>query len=769
MTRLRVFLFTTASAAIVGISVPALAQGTAQNVPATPSSDQPSDSQSGVADIVVTAQKRSESVNKVGISINAVSGDALHASGVTSTADLTKLVSGFRFTPSAYGTPVFQLRGLGFYDTSLAASPTVSLYVDEVPLPLSIMSTAATLDVERVEVLKGPQGTLFGQNSTGGAINYIAAKPTNALHYGVDATYGRFDQGGVAGFVSGPLSDTLRARVAFRWDHSGDWQSSYTRDAKRGSGNVYTGRLLLDWTPTERLTVSFNGNAFKDRSDNQGAQLVAIITPTSPTALKSFPLPPAKARATDWDPNRNFRRDTEFYQGSLRIDYDISDEDKLTSITAGEHLRRRSDVDADGTSLAAFAVTTPGKSTNFSQELRLSGHHGIVQYVVGGNYGYDDIKEQGSLLDASVSSIAFRATRSIANQKVNTYAAFGNLDIKVLDTVTVTGGLRYTDQHRAFEGCTYDVDGVYARIVSGIASRRSGQVVAIPQGGCVTLGANFLPGVQHQQLNEDSLSWKAGVNWQITPAALLYANVSRGYKAGAFPVVGAATYAVLYSPAVQESVLAYEAGYKLTLFDRKLQFNGAGFYYDYSNKQLRGKLFDPVLGFLSALINVPKSRISGFELQAIAAPVRGLNITSGITYADTHILHNFTNYDALGQLQNFDGQELPLTPKWQANVDAQYEFAVGGELRAFIGGNVNYQARNNGGLGQLAPLDIPSYTLFDARVGIKSAEDSWRATLFVRNITDKYYWTLANLPGADAVVKYAGLPRTFGVTLSYKY
>jgi outer membrane receptor protein involved in Fe transport len=170
----------------------------------------------GVGDIVVTARKKQESSNAVGMSINAITGDTLAQQGIMNTADLVKAVPGFNYTRSTYGTPVFTLRGIGFNETTLAAAPPVSVYVDEVPLPYSIMTQGVALDVQRVEVLKGPQGTLFGQNSTGGAINYIAAKPTKTLEAGADASFGRFDSFNGSAFLSGPLTDNLRGRIAVR-------------------------------------------------------------------------------------------------------------------------------------------------------------------------------------------------------------------------------------------------------------------------------------------------------------------------------------------------------------------------------------------------------------------------------------------------------------------------------------------------------------------------------------------------------------------------
>jgi outer membrane receptor protein involved in Fe transport len=178
-------------------------------------------------ELVVTAQKREESINEVGMSIQAESGDRLNKLGIRDTSDLQKIVPGFQSTPTYYGTYVFTIRGVGFQDTSLAGNPTVSVYSDEAPLPFSILTNGATLDLERVEVLKGPQGTLFGNNATGGAVNYIARKPTDHWAAGVDATYGRFNDFDAMGFVSGPITDTLKFRAAVRINESGPWQKAY--------------------------------------------------------------------------------------------------------------------------------------------------------------------------------------------------------------------------------------------------------------------------------------------------------------------------------------------------------------------------------------------------------------------------------------------------------------------------------------------------------------------------------------------------------------
>jgi iron complex outermembrane receptor protein len=177
-------------------------------------------------EVVVTAQKRSENINDVGMSIAAVGGDSLTKLGVVDVSQFTKITPGFSYQNSVYGTPTYTIRGIGYNDFSMGAEPTVTVYQDQVPLPYPVMTRGAALDVERVEVLKGPQGTLFGENSTGGAVNFIVAKPTSTFHAGADLSYGRFNDTILSGFVSGPLADTLTARLAISHEGASGWQRS---------------------------------------------------------------------------------------------------------------------------------------------------------------------------------------------------------------------------------------------------------------------------------------------------------------------------------------------------------------------------------------------------------------------------------------------------------------------------------------------------------------------------------------------------------------
>lgn len=204
------------------------------------------DESSSADDIIVTANKREQSANKVGITITALGGEELARRQISSLSDVANAVPGLVFSPSTANTPIFTLRGVGFNEKALGVYPAVSVYLDQVPLPFPVLASHAAFDLERIEVLKGPQGTLFGQNATGGAINYIAAKPTDEWMGSGSLGYGRFNRVELNGVVSGPVADGVGIRLAVQGVHSGDWQQSATRDDTLGKEEYLAGRLLVD-------------------------------------------------------------------------------------------------------------------------------------------------------------------------------------------------------------------------------------------------------------------------------------------------------------------------------------------------------------------------------------------------------------------------------------------------------------------------------------------------------------------------------------------
>jgi len=759
-----------------------------------------------VGEVIVTAQKRQENINNVGMSIQAASGAELTKLGVADPGQLQKIVPGFYYTYNNTGTPVYSIRGVGFQDTSLAASPTVSLYVDEAPIPFSVMTAGASLDLERVEVLKGPQGTLFGENATGGAINYVAAKPTDTFHAGADVSYGRFNTADISGFVSGPITDTLDFRVALRTLQSDDWQKSYTHNATSGASDFLDGRGELLWRPTSRLKVMLTVTGYQDRGDTQMPQFfgVAKLNPVNPVAggFDTYPLAPHNDQAADWGACVNVsafndrcvraQKNNRLVMGTLRIDYELPNDMTLTSLTTHERFDQYSPFEGDGTTVQDWEALQTGSVNTTYQELRLSGRFaGRGNWIFGGNYEYDGTNDSflETITDSSVQplfGILSGPTLPTNREKTKTAAVFGNAEYPVTETLTLHAGARFTQSDKSYAGCAFDGgDGSWDQISQDIQNLleyvyQSGVVgggINRGPGGCGTTGPgptfDSLP-IYNETLNQNNVAWRAGADWKAIPGTLLYLNISQGWKAGAFPTVPASSYHQLV-PVVQERLLAYEAGFKSTLLDHTLQINGAGFYYDYKNKQILGDLDDPVFGPLPSLVNVPKSHVVGFELSGVWAPLPGVTITPGVSYAHSRVDGDFVNYDPFGVKANFGGEAFPDAPEWQADVDAQYEWTLHDRLKAFVGLNVNYTSDTNAFFHDQDPttqtyppgtLDIPEHTLLDLRAGVE--KDAWRVQLWGRNVTNVWYWTTA-IHQNDALVRYTGMPATYGVSVSYRY
>lgn len=783
--------------------------GDAGMAQANASSGQTDGEYAGVGEIIVTAQKRSESVNSVPMSITAVTGDQLLTRGVNTPADLVKVLPSLQVTQTQKGNPVYTLRGIGFFDGTQGSRPTVGLYIDEVELPFSSMARGATLDLERVEVLKGPQGTLFGQNATGGVVNYIAAKPTNDWRYGGSVTMGRFSEGNLQGYISGPLSDTLSVRFAGKQEFGSGWQKSYTRDDTLGDIDVTTARLQLDFHPSDRVKFLLNLNGFNDRSESPAAVLLEVrsrVPGALPSQFDGYPLPPRDTRAADWDVGGDFENDTKFRQASLRGDFEIGDSLTLTSLSSYAKMDILTRADADGVDFTNLTQVDNSDLESAAQELRLTGDIGDrVSFVFGGSYAWYKAA-QYSDQQFTISSIngtfgMFGITDPLEGSPVDvssrykTLSAFGNVEFRVTDAVKLHAGLRYSETKAKSNGCMLTGEGDevgFSTLYSFVRSQFGLGPVSIAPGGCQSADALYNPGEFNFDLKEDSVPFRVGVDWNVTPRTLLYANISRGFKGASYPVLGSTVNAA-YDAAKQEELLAYEAGFKSSLLGRTMQLNGAAFYYDYKDKQLLGSAFDPIFGPGPTLVNIPKSRVYGAELQLDWEPTPGLTFAGGATYLKTEILgcgeatvpagnagcqaNGYYNYDGYGSLINLTGQRFAFAPEFSGNLDAQYKWMVSNRLDAFIGGSVQGQSwviqrlGENFALGENDPNQIvkqKAYALVDVRAGIAGDEDGWNVSIWGRNIFDTYYKT-ASYYSSDTSVAYVGKPATYGITISVKH
>lgn len=767
------------------------------------------------SEIIVTANKRNESISKVGASVTAFDTGMLQRRNIVQLDELARAVPSLALAPSTHGTPVFTLRGIGFNADSLGVYPAVSLSVDQAPMPFPVLAGHSLYDLERVEVLKGPQGTLFGQNSTGGAINFVANKPTKDLQAGFNLDYGRFNEVHGSAYISGPITDTIGMRLAIDAAHRDDWQYSFTRPDKNGEQNYIAARLITDWTPSDRLKFELNLNGSIDKSDPQALQIIASLpsNPAAPTLQELItPLTPRNLRAADWSTagrpavtglpgglkqsatlNPRPRGDRKLFQAFLRADYEITDAISLTSITTYNHLKQRMSFDLDGSQYEL--VDNPrddGRISDFNQELRLSNASApgaVFRWTVGGNYNHS-IVDQLQIITYGDNSLSNAGTNFIHDStvdnrgRINTYAAFANGEYDVNEKITLKAGIRYTKSTNKNSMCNSDTTGDQnlSALFTLLGQIIGGQTIPLAPGQCYSLNAQNLPGQPFlYTLSEDNVSWRGGIDFKASPDTLLYANISRGYKAGAFPVITGATTSV-FLPAKQESVTSYEAGVKTKLADNAIALSSAVFYQDYRDKQIQGTVNTALFGLLQRLDNVPKSHIFGIEADVVVRPAAGLTLTGSASYLKTKV-DEYSGITVFGAQKNFAGSRLPFAPSWSLVGDIDYRIPTASGGAVFVGGGVNYrtyvdayiggsdlQIPNNGVNRWLnrVPFKIDGYALVDARIGYDFPGDRLTVSAWGKNVFNTF--NVQNVISYNNIITQAtGQPSTYGVSLKVRW
>ena len=793
------------AAAVSLVAVAAMSAGDAAHAQdAAAQKESASGGAPGVGEIIVTAQRREESVNKVPISITALSGDQLRDMNIRDVADLTRVVPGFTEAKSAGGTPIYTIRGIGFNTDSMSATSPVGIYVDEVAYAYPYMSTNILFDMERVEVLKGPQGTLYGRNTTGGLVNFVPAKPSDTFEAGVAVEAGNFLAYDATAYVTGPLAEGLSARLALRVNGRADeWQRSVTRDDELGKAAQQAGRAILAWDGGG-VKLTLTGSFWRDRSDTQAPQAIAYDPqqPAFGNPLGSASVITGKSnRDADWTPldypgpfangyeRPPYRVSANFQALSGRAEFDLDDNHQFISLTGFNHVDREQMTDKVGTQLETAGRYAIGKINSFSQEFRITGQDGPATWLVGAYYGVDKVQDELVGFDTDMSIIGllrsvaasvpssytpdeiadgFRAYRALIAIRDKTFGVFGNVDLELSDQFKLIVGARYTKEKQRFEGCSADFMGNTAPIWNTALAAITGTNVNLQPDQCLTYKDDFSgsSGLVTIPLNEDNFSFKGTLNWTPQPGTLFYASFSRGYKAGAFPFSSANVEQQLL-PAKQEEVLAYEVGTKLSLADRKLQLNMAGYYYDYRDKQLSARVFDPVFGTLQRLVNIPKSVVYGFEADLTGRVAEGLTFRLSGNYLHTEV-KDFTAFTLAGTPANFDGEAFQLSPKWMGTASVDYETPVSDALGAGFSVGVNYQSGSKGQLESNPLLAINARALVDASIFLFGNDSDWKVSLWGKNLLDKYYWTNTDSE-QDSYIRFTGMPRTFGISFSTKF
>src|SRR5581483_6838502 len=757
-------------------------------------------------------QKRSEAINAVPMAIASFQGEELEAVGIRDMRDLGKLVPGFSAADSGFDTPTYTLRGVGFADSSFATTSTVGIYNDEVSLAYPIMSKGPDLDLRRVEVLRGPQGTLYGRNATAGAVNYIANKPGPRFAAGGELSYGSFGRVDAEGYVGGPLTDSLRGRFAAGSTTSQEgWQISNTRPGDRlGRLNKQAARGILDWQAADRFQLRLTLSGWTDRSEPQApyavarqAQFKLPLDPQFTTLLRTltgldlnsafldpsvanYPLIPGNRnpQIADWNPHPAYEYGLHdnFWMASLRPSWDLGDTVNLTGLFSVQQMR------ADGSSLPqggmnledidqvlhAWIRTAQG-------ELRLSGKAGDRgDWLVGVNADYDKHHEMDEGLGSENSlnvfiygdtapldkPLFFQKGAARSDTQVREQSAFADGSWQLLDPLKLTLGLRYTRERQDYSGCTFvlaDNDSIIPFPFFTAASFLKGGHSTVPQGACGSLDASNNAGLFVDSLAEHNLSWRSVLSWTPARDSLLYASYSRGYKAGSFPTVFSVDQQRL-RPVVQERLDAYELGAKYASPQRSLQANLSAFYYNYRNKQLLTYFKDPIFGALQYLQNVPKSLDAGVELSANWTPLPRLFLNAAGSYIRTKVIE-YRGKDNQGDDFDFAGQPFNYTPRLQAALLANYTFALNQDLNLTPGAGFTYSGGTNATLEHDPLFALEAHRVYDLRLALTPPDRKWSLSAYGRNLGNEFYRSSVVKLG-DTVFAYAGMTRVYGMTFT---
>ena len=838
MPRIRRYALLGASLCALASQMPTVAQE-AEEAPAA-------DSSLKLGSIVVTAQRREESINDVPMSIQAFSEDTLDALRVDSVDDLQSVVPSFSVSQSYQGVPTYTLRGIGFNTINLSATSTVGTYVDEVAYPFPFMNSGPVFDIERIEVLKGPQGTLFGRNTTAGLINMVTNKPSDEFEAQVSADVGNYDTWNLEGMVNLPLSDKAQARFAIRSENSDEgWQESITRGEDRGTKDKLGFRAALALQPTENLDIDVSYNGWRNTSDTTGGQAIGLTPNTDPT----FTVPgtsgpsttslfnavdpvtglslvnfinsnfPTSAEQADWAPNYArttdgigingvdgpLEEDSKFDALKLGIRYGFDNGLNLVSLTGYNKLEREALLDWSGAPFAVLLQDIDGEIKSFSQELRLEGETGKANWLVGAYYGKDEATDSNRTLlpDNANSNFVSTVAASLAASPLNvdpetgvpytvlellnsfqtyydigefetkTWSVFANADWQLTPEFSLTTGIRYTDDRQDYVGCSGDVNGSMQPNVNVFNRTYFSLIYATPpaapllENGCNTFDvATNSFGAVTSSTKEDNVSWRIVGNWTPQDNLVLFASVTQGYKSAATPV-NAASKSEQNAPATQESLLAYEIGVKASLFDQRMQANAALFYYDYEDKQLAAFFPDPIYKALSRLQNIPTAEAYGLDAEVTYLISEELTAVGGLTLLHTEI-GDFDTVDGFGLPVNRQGDPFLYSPETVASLALLYDRPISADLgvRASLSGR--WQSESTAGTPDDPLYDIDSYGLLNGSIGIYSLDDHWDLSVWGKNLTDEYYWQQIT-SNANVVLRFAGMPRTYGASLTYRY
>jgi iron complex outermembrane receptor protein len=702
-------------------------------------------------EIVVTAQKREQAVTDVPISIVAFSSDALRSNNVEEPRDVAFLVSNMDIKGAGLGdaNPAITIRGIGLNNFNSNNNPSVGVYVNEIFMSSPGMISLAMMDVERIEVLKGPQGTLYGRNSSGGAINILNKKPSWERDGFAIFTLGNYDKARFEGAFGSAFSDTLAGRVSVLYDSQGEsWHEDVETGEDWGSSKNYGVRGQLAYQG-DRLRWNLGLEVMKQDVVNPPFTFFTMFdapTSFSPCSAAITGVPNNAdcfdvlgfTDVSDDDPFTHFKArdaladtkiDSDVFGGTFRLDYDLENA-TLTSVTGYVSQDRFFGDDLWSQPNSMFSGGHDEEFEQFSTELRLAGDSDRMNWLAGAFFSNDTF-EAFNLANSEDVFGAFFDLSPVEwtnDQDTTAWAVFGSIDWLLSARWTLTTGLRYTDESVDFRG--------------GTSATLLGTDIVIP----LTY--------TDDTFSDDHVTWRVAAEFRPNDDLLTYASVSTGFKSGGF--FGDFTIDPReLEPFDSETVLAYELGAKQTAAGGKVQLNGAIFYYDYEDIQT---VLPADFGF--KLDNLEQADIWGVDVDLLAVPTDRLSLRFGVGYLDTEVSSMFPE---------FDGNELPNAPEWQLTGGARYEFPVSNTLNLAFQADVKYfgdtfRSANNTPLGS-----TDSYTVFNGRIVLLQSDGRWQVDLWGKNLFDEDYFQEAfdTFDPLGATAKLTGDPRTYGVSFQY--
>ncbi|MFS0736069.1 TonB-dependent receptor [Sphingomonas sp. 1P06PA] len=757
-----------------------------------PGAAAPDSSGGGLEDIVVTAQKRAENLQDVPISVTAVTGESISAlkavtlQGLNGTVPNIQL-NNFSNTPNS---AVISIRGIGVVEPDPYAGNTVSIVYDGVPQFFSMGALVDLYDIERVEVLRGPQGTLFGANTTGGVVNIVTAQPTGEFGGKVEATYGNYDRFDIAGAIDFALvPDTLAAKIVVSHSQRDGFFTNVVDGSDMGSRKTTIYRGYLKFTPTPDFDATLIGEYDRGRNGAPVFQIGASPAETGPTpnpndggATTSFDaeslyLPPDVKGYPNPCPSR-FQRcrstgrllsannsvpdvsNLDTYRATLTMNLRNTPIGDITSITGYKHFRVFEFTDQDQG--VQFLADTRRKTTGwqFSQELRTNADiTDWLNLTAGAFYLKTHYTHRQDFRIAFAGPVHQRNDQDQDNYSLS---GFAQLYADVTDRLRLQAGIRYT----------YENTEMAASTVTRLALAPGSFTFDCTE--CVVLGGP----APSAEKSWNNVGWKLGADYRVTEQALLYASWARGFKSGGF--AGRIGIEQDIGPYEPEKVDTFELGVKTDLLDRRLRLNLGGFYTNYRDLQIAQIYFinDPVTGLPvqgNTILNAGKAEIKGFELEATALPIENLTLNGSLAYLDAKYkqftyINPFTVSPAnpTGIPEDLSGNPLQNSPKWSATAGFTFSLPIG-EDKVQLRGLYSYvDSKFLSSINNSPRSRIQATNMVDANLDFISAA-GWQIGVFGRNIFDKrYIQSVFDNFGYAGLVSYQN-PREYGVSGRFEF